>query len=213
MLDHTLIVGTTGSGKSYLEGMMIRRMLAGDGTTLVLVDPKRTELWEWADDPRTVAYSDTPQGHYDAIVRAYDQMNMRFGRMRRERAREYGGAPLCVFVDEAGALMNDRRHRRAYVEMLGNIAMMGRAARVFLVWATQVPTRQNVPNEVRDNFPNKVVLRLDVMGRARYVFGCEPEGGFAQLPRYGEGYVRTPDMLEGPRRMAVGDGMLGALGM
>lgn len=213
MLDHTLIVGTTGSGKSYLEGMMIRRMLAGHSARLVLVDPKRTELWEWAEEPDVVAYSDDPQGHYDAIVRAYDQMNLRFDRMRRDHVKVYDGLPLYVFIDEAGALMNDKRHRKSYVEMLGNIAMMGRSARVFLVWATQVPTRQNVPNEVRDNFTNKVVLRLDVMGRARYVFGCEPEGGFAQLPRYGQGYVRTPDMLDGPRRMDVGTGMLKALGM
>lgn len=213
MLQHTLIVGTTGSGKSYLECMMVRRLVADHSARLVLVDPKRTELWEFADGPDTIAYSDDPQGHYDAIVRAYDQMNMRFGKMKREHQREYDGLPLYVFIDEAGALMNDKRHRKAYTEMLGNIAMMGRSARVFIVWATQVPTRQNVPNEIRDNFPNKVVLRLDGMSRARYVFDCEPQGGFAQLPRYGQGYVRTPDMIEGPRRMDVGYGMLAALGM
>lgn len=211
MLQHTLVCGTTGSGKSYLENMMVEQMAKGHRARLVLIDPKRTELWQWAGSPDTIAYSDNPSSHYDAIIRAYDQMNLRFSSMRSKGQREYDGLPLYVFVDEAGALMNDHKHKKAYTEMLGNIAMMGRSARVFIVWCTQVPTRQNIPNEIRDNMPNKVCLRLDMQDRARFVFGNGYE--FGPLPRVGYGYVRTPDMLDGPRKMAVDGDMLRALGM
>lgn len=209
MLQHTLMVGTTGSGKSYLERMMIDRM--GDQAQLVLIDPKRTELWDYERRDNTLAYSDCPSGHYDAVIRAYNAMNERFEDMRRRRIREWDGLPLYVFVDEAGALMNDRKHRRAYTEMLGNVAMMGRSARVFIVWCTQVPTRQNIPNEIRDNMTNKICLRLDDMDRARFVMGSGHSYG--PLPRVGQAYVRTPDMIDGPRKMRVDDAMLEALGM
>lgn len=209
MLQHTLIVGTTGSGKSYLERMMIDRM-AGK-CRLILIDPKRTELWDYEQHEETLFYADCPTRHYDAIIRAYDQMNSRFEDMRKRHLREWDGLPLYVFIDEAGALMNDRRHRRAYVEMLGNVAMMGRSARVFIVWCTQVPTKQCIPNEISDNLPCKVCLRLDTPNRARFVFGFGHQYG--ELPRHGYGYVKTPDILGDPRKMEVGDEMLAALGM
>jgi S-DNA-T family DNA segregation ATPase FtsK/SpoIIIE len=203
MLQHTLIVGTTGSGKSYTEHLIIDRMVADRSAQLVLVDPKRMELVDYAECDLTSKYADNPSTIYEAIVHAYDTTMVRFDSMRRDRVKEWQYLPLYVFVDEMGALMNDPRHRKQYGTMLGDIAMMGRAARVFLVLCTQIPTRENLPNSIRDNMTNKVCLRLDDSSRARYVLGPGSSRWYEDLPRIGKAYVRTPDMIERPERIDV----------
>ena len=203
MLQHTLIVGTTGSGKSWLVNMIIEKLHGDDAARFIFIDPKRVELKKWKGGADCIAYAKDESGYRDAIVRAYDLMQLRFDKMEEEDVTEYQGPPVYVFVDEMGVLMNgSSRDRRMYGSLLGDIAMAGRAAKVFLVLCTQLPTRENLPNSIRDNMTNKVVLRLDDMGRARFVLG----GGSAigDLPRYGVGYVKTPDMMH-PRRMDVSE--------
>lgn len=211
MLQHTLIVGTTGAGKSYLENAMIDKMMERHDAQFVMLDPKRTELWDYApaDGVDVLKYADTPADFYDAIMYAHTMMMMRFDKMKSKHIKEWDGMPIYVVVDEMGALMNDRRHKKAYAELLGNIGMMGRAAKVFMILCTQVPTRQNVPNEIRDNMTNKVVLRLDDMSRARFVLGSGMSEYIGPLPRYGYGYVKTPDM-DRPEKLDT-DGIIKAL--
>lgn len=210
MLQHTLIVGTTGSGKSWLENKLIERLHEDKAAQFILIDPKRVELKRWKGGPDCLAYAKDESGYRDAIVRAYDHMQLRFDQMEESDLTEYDGDPIYVVVDEMGVLMNgSSRDRRMYGSMLGDIAMAGRAARVFLVLCTQLPTRENLPNSIRDNMTNKVVLRLDDMGRARFVLG----GGSAvgELPRYGAGYVKTPDMMHAQRMTT--DEIIKALGV
>ncbi|MDD6567005.1 MAG: FtsK/SpoIIIE domain-containing protein [Parafannyhessea umbonata] len=213
MLQHTLIVGTTGAGKSYTERLILDRLVADKLSTFVLVDPKRVELADYAEGmnkrSKCMAHAEDPSETYDAITSVYTQMMMRFDAMKRGKVREWEYGPLYLFVDEMGAIMNDHRHRKMYAEMIGNITMMGRAARVFCVLATQVPTRENIPNSIRDNMTNKVCLRLDNPSRARYVFG--PGFEFEQLPRVGKCYVQTPDILGAPKRVEVGDELMRVL--
>ena len=194
MLDTTLIVGTTGSGKSYAEHKILDRICSQKSGQFILIDPKLVELCDYMDSPLCDRYADATGSTYAAIMHAYDVMNTRLRSMRHDHVKEWRYLPLYVFVDEMGALMNDSAHRKQYGEVLGDVAMKGRAARVFLVLCTQLPTRENLPNSIRDNMTNKVVLRLDDMSRARYVFGPGSNRWVSDLPRYGKCFVRTPDM-------------------
>ena len=203
MLSHTLIVGTTGSGKSYTERLIIDRLVK-ERAQLALVDPKMVELVDYSGYDYTYGYSDNASDTHSLIVKVYAEMMMRFDSMKEKHVKEWDGKPLYLFVDEMGALMNDHRHRKEYGELLGDIGMMGRAARVFLVLCTQIPTRENIPNSIRDNMVNKVVLRLDDMARARFVLGTGTGQYLEDLPRIGKCYVKTPDMGR-PERADVSD--------
>lgn len=210
VLQHTLVVGTTGSGKSWLVNRIIEKLHESESARFILIDPKRVELKRWKTGADCIAYAKDESGYRDAILRAYDLMQLRFDKMEDEDEVEYQGDPVYVVVDEMGVLMNgSSRDRKLYGSLLGDIAMAGRAARVFLLLCTQIPTRENLPNSIRDNMTNKVVLRLDDMGRARFVLG----GGsaVADLPRYGAGYVKTPDMMH-PKRLTV-DEIIESLGV
>lgn len=204
MLQHTLIVGTTGAGKSYAERKIISDLLDGKKAQVILVDPKMMELIDFEGNPMCVMHAGNPSETHDAILRAYSEMKMRFDSMKQRKIREWDSLPLYLFVDEMGALMNDHRHRREYGEVIGDITMMGRAARVFCILCTQVPTRENLPNSIRDNMTNKVCMRLDDSSRARFVLGTGNGGCYEDLPRHGKCYVKTPDMLR-PERIDTDD--------
>ena len=78
-----------------------------------------------------------------------------------------------------------------------------------MIPCTQVPIRRKILNEIRDSMTNKVVLRLDDMSRARFVLGTGMSDYIGALPRYGFGYVKTPDM-DRPEKLDT-DGIIKAL--
>lgn len=204
MLQHTLIVGTTGSGKSYTEHLIIDKIISEKFGTLILVDPKKMELCDYDGAPSTLQYADNATDIHSALIHAYDLMMIRFSEMKKKHQKTCEEPPVYVFVDEMGALMNDHKHRKQYGEILGDITMMGRAARVFAVLCTQIPTRENLPNSIRDNMVNKVCLRLDDVSRAHFILGNGANDIYEQLPKIGYGYVKTPDMYQ-PEKISIDD--------
>jgi len=204
MLASTLIVGTTGSGKSYFLNQILTKQAEDHSAMWVLIDPKRVELHKWTKShPHNVLYyADSTGDFFAAVSCAYTQMMIRLDVMQQRGVKETDEAPIYVVVDEMALLMADSQHRKSYGEMLGKIAVIGRAAHVFVIACTQVPTRKNLPNELVDNITNSVVLRLRDMSRARYVFG--PGFDFSHLPKYGVGYIMTT-FDDQPRRMDTSD--------
>jgi len=66
----------------------------------------------------------------------------------------------------------------------------GRAAKVHVVLATQVPKANIIPTEIRENFAARLCLRTANSIQSRVIMeanGCE------DLPRYGQGYYVTPE--------------------
>ena len=66
----------------------------------------------------------------------------------------------------------------------------GRAARVHLIMATQVPKATIIPTEIRENFDSRICLRTANAVQSRVIMeecGCE------DLPRYGQGYFVNPE--------------------
>lgn len=209
MLQHTMIVGTTGAGKSHLEKRLVDSMVARGDSRLVLVDPKRVELGRYRGLECVESYARTERDIDDACTHAYDSMMMRFAAMDADGVEEYQGSPMYVIVDEMQFLTRSKALRNA-VERLSSIAFMGRSARVSLLLCTQLPTVKGIPGNLVDNMVNKVVLRLPNQSRSMYAFG--PGYHFDQLPRYGVGYVLTPDIMSGPRK-ATEDEIVGLLGL
>lgn len=206
MMQSTLIVGTTGSGKSYFLNQILSKQAEEKSAYWVLIDPKRVELHEWTETHKSqvLYYADNTSDFFAAVTCAYSQMMIRLDVMQQQRVKETDEPPIYVVVDEMALLMSDRKHAKAYGEMLGKIAVIGRAAHVFVIACTQVPTRKNLPNELVDNISNSIVLRLRDMSRARYVFGPGFADNIGHLAKYGEGYIMSTcdDM---PQRMSTDD--------
>lgn len=156
---HLLIAGATGSGKSCLVDGLLWTVTAWtpDEASLVLIDPKRTELVRWSDMPHCSKYASEPKEMISALRFAVSEMERRFAIMQRNRKREYPGKHLFVVVDELADLMTT--HKKDVFPLLQRLAQLGRAARVHLWACTQCPLREIIPTPLKCNFADRVALR------------------------------------------------------
>lgn len=186
---NTLIAGVIGSGKSYLENLIIKEVKNNPHAQLVLIDPKHVELIEHKTDTKTLFYADSEQDIYDALYNVFDLMEMRYSRMQAAGKKETEEPHIFVFVDEMAFLMQSKR-KKEYVHIFNQLTLLGRAAGIHLILCTQVSTQDVIPACIRDNMPNIVCLRQRDAGKYRYLLGNFP----GRLPMIGKAYVLTPDM-------------------
>ncbi len=197
---HTLIAGTTGSGKSYTEKLLID--LFPNTYSLILLDPKRVELRKYKDDPRCIRYAADIYSCLDALKEAERRMDRRYIEMEANNETLYSGSPIVVVVDEAAALMDcGGADKKDAIQAMYNIAFLGRAAKVYLVLCTQRATHDTVPRKISVNLENVICLRQKKPIDSRELVGLPDAYRF---PKYGQCYLSMPDMMR-PERMSVED--------
>lgn len=190
---HLLVAGATGSGKSVVINGIISTLLfrAPSQAQLVLIDPKRVELVRYKDLPHTVRYASEPADMVQALQQALAITDRRYQDMQKARVLKYTGPDLYVVIDELADLMTtDKRHVQPLIQRLCQI---GRAARVHVIAATQCPLAAVIPTPIKVNFDSRVALRTSCAQDSRNIIqqtGCE------LLPRYGQGFYRTPEGLD-----------------
>lgn len=155
----------------------------------ILIDPKRVELVPYADLPHTIMHAKgfDPKAWNAALTQAVNIMDARYAEMERKRQRLYTGSDIYVIIDEwANVYKNGGRDcYRAVMRLTSE----GRAARVHVIMATQVPKANIIPTEIRENMSARLCLRCNTKAESRVlmdVAGCE------NLPDYGFGYYITP---------------------
>lgn len=186
---HLLIAGASGSGKSTLINGIIANALRWSSASkqLILIDPKRVELNEWADIPHTIAHVTEPGEIVPTLEYALDIIEDRYRAMQRRRERTYNGADIYVVIDELADLMTTQR--KAVTPLIQRICQIGRAARVHLIAATQCPLAKVIPTEIKVNFTAVCGLHTATRAHSRNIIdrpGCE------LLPLYGECIYSTP---------------------
>lgn len=197
---HTLLAGCTGSGKSFTEKLMLD--LLPITYQLILLDPKRVELRKYKDDPRCIRYANDVFSCLDALKEAERHMNRRYIEMEANDETIYSGAPICVVVDEAAALMDcGGADKKDAIQAMYNIAFLGRAAKVYLVLCTQRATHDTIPRKISVNLENVICLRQKKPIDSRELVGLPDAYRF---PKYGQCYLSMPDMMR-PERMNVED--------
>ena len=199
--SHLLIAGCQGSGKSVLINGLINTLLYRlpfdkaycenqDGAQLILIDPKRVELAAYAKLPHTLAHAAgfNPEAWVSALQKAVGIMDNRYIYMERAGLKKYDKGDLYVIIDEWAAVYKNGG-RDAY-KLVMRLVSEGRAARVHVIMATQVPKANIIPTEIRENFDARFCLRTANAIQSRVIMendGCE------SLPRYGQGFYVTPE--------------------
>lgn len=196
---NTLIAGVIGSGKSYLENLIINSVKGRSDVQMVLIDPKHVELYDYKMESNCLWYADEEEAIYDTLCKVYDLMNNRYSAMQAAHVKDSEDPDVIVFVDEMAFLMQSS-YRKEYVRMMNQITLLGRAARIHLILCSQVSTQDVIPACIRDNMTNIVCLRQRDAGKYRYLLGSAP----GRLPMYGYGYVLTPDMTR-PEKVKAED--------
>lgn len=177
---HSLVAGMTGAGKSTT----LRALLAGASyepdVAIVGIDPKRgTEFAGWR--PRATAIARTPEESADVLEAVVALMLERYDRLAGEQVTEWTVTPespaLLVAVDELAELLDcgDKTLEDRCGRALRSLLRMGRAAGVSVAAATQRPSSESIPTDIRDSFGFRVGHALMSIEATKMVFGAAAE--------------------------------------
>lgn len=187
---HLLIAGATGSGKSVVINALLYTALYNSPAQmqLILIDPKRVELVDYARLPHTLRYASEPGDMIAALQEAMDITERRYKEMQKNHEKKYTGAALYVVIDELADLMTTAK--KQVQPLLQRLAQVGRAANVHIIAATQCPLATVIPTAIKVNFDARVALRTRSAQDSRNILGVT---GCECLPRYGQGYYMRPE--------------------
>ena len=173
---HLLIGGTTGSGKSVLLKWLIYRLVmqnATDTLRLILLDPKRFELREFAQVPH-LAHPITSAPLDVARVLSW------VGSELERRAETGRNRPrLVVAIEEVADLSASNRDM---IGLIARIAQIGRALGIHLVASTQQPGAKSLGDSLV-NFPARCLGRVASSTLAYGAAGRKQTGADALLGR------------------------------
>lgn len=182
---HTLIAGTTGSGKSVLLNSIIWSYLSYPDYN-VFIDLKRVELVRYKNHPRTLAYVNRPEQVIPALDSLIQRMENRYDEMEREGTVLSDRPRVNVIIDELADLLTYKGVEERIVKLM----RLGRASRIHLLMATQSPNRKVLTATIQQNVTCAIALRCKSAIESRQVIGV---GGAENLPRYGKGLLSDAD--------------------
>ena len=196
---HTLIAGTTGSGKSVLLNGIIRELMETyipEQKKLILIDPKRVELSQYKNTEFCTAYTSDYQTAITYLDNSIALIEDRYKAMERAGTKQTTQYHLYIIIDELADLMISPAAREIKLKMQ-KILQIGRAAGVHIIAATQAPNRKIIPAELVLNFTNRIALRCLSSIESRQIINIS---GAETLPKHGKGLYLSPD---GVKRVTI----------
>lgn len=174
-MPHTLVAGTTGSGKSVaLAAIAVALILHNtpDEVRLVMLDPKMVEFSRFEGLPHLMGPVETDVERIIGVLRwCTREMEDRYRKLEEASARniiiyndkmekEKGDKLpyIVILIDEVGDLMmsnpEDTEHN------LTRLAQMARAVGLHLIVATQRPSVDVLTGLIKANFPGRIAFSV-----------------------------------------------------
>ncbi|HML73192.1 MAG TPA: FtsK/SpoIIIE domain-containing protein [Anaerohalosphaeraceae bacterium] len=185
---HTLVAGSTGSGKSILMQNILLSIACTnrpDQARIVLIDPKLGVDY--------FAFSDLPHIDHGGIIESQDaaqevlaslvnEMDRRYAILKQNRVANVFDLNkkstaterlpvLWVIHDEFAEWMLTEHYRDNVSDIVARLGVKARAAGIFLVFAAQRPDVNVMPIQLRANLGNRLVLRVDSEGTSDIALG------------------------------------------
>jgi DNA segregation ATPase FtsK/SpoIIIE, S-DNA-T family len=198
LMPHTIVAGTTGSGKSGCINAILCSVLmhaSPNEVRMVLVDPKRVELNHYERLPHLLTPVVTnPRLAANVLGNLIGEMESRYGVMGEARARNLvelnrarkraGESPLphilCV-IDELADLM---MVAPAEVEdSIIRLAQKSRAVGIHLLLATQRPSTDVITGTIKVNIPARIAFSVASQVDSRVILD---QGGAESLLGQGD---------------------------
>jgi S-DNA-T family DNA segregation ATPase FtsK/SpoIIIE len=184
---HTLIAGSTGSGKSVLMQNIILAVAATNTprqAKIVLIDPKQgVDYFQFEGLPHLqsglIDQQEQPSASLEALVAEMDQ---RYKRMRSARVPNLAAynqkvpegeklPVLWLIHDEFAEWMLVDEYKEQVTAIVGRLGVKARAAGIYLVFAAQRPDANVMPMQLRANLGNRLILKVDSEGTSEIALG------------------------------------------
>lgn len=199
---HILVGGTTGSGKSEALNVLLYGLVSAysaDELRLLLVDPKGTELQDFARTPHLlgeIGWGDAEA--LELLKHAVIEMQARYEKMREEKTRtisEFNSKVSAdkrmpwwlVVLDEYADLTSEPAMKKEIEFELKRLAQKARAAGIHVVIATQKPSVEVISTVLRSNLPAQLALRVKSATESRVIMD---ESGAEMLNGKGDSYLK-----------------------
>jgi len=184
---HTLIAGSTGSGKSVL----MQNILLGVAATntpeqarIVLIDPKQgVDYLQFENLPHLKGgIIDQQQHASDELEALVAEMDARYTKLREARVTNLTAFNLKVseseripviwlIHDEFAEWMMVDEYKEHVSAIVGRLGAKARAAGIYLVFAAQRPDANVMPMQLRANLGNRLILKVDSEGTSEIALG------------------------------------------
>ena len=165
-----LLVGITGSGKSYaLMGLIAQLQNWSTCPVVYYADPKGSDIAVLGGSLAPERTADDIDGIIDLLGAFYGEMLVRKAEMKDRLSDRLGvdftewQLPTYIFImDEYAAfqasISRDKKRREEVEEILRNVILMGRQLGFFAWICMQKSDSSDIPTAIRDNLPLKVCL-------------------------------------------------------
>ncbi|MCI1244899.1 MAG: hypothetical protein LKG11_03025 [Bacilli bacterium] len=206
---HMLVAGSTGSGKSiFMHGVIMSLIMRNrpEDLKLVLVDPKRVEMSNYADIPHLLCpiIKESAQAKVclDKLIKEMDRRYALFEWSRTRDIRQFNRdfAPthalsklpfIIVVVDEFADLVDTCKD---VSESVVRLAQKARAAGIHLIISTQRPSVDVITGVIKANLACRVALRVSQANDSMTILG---QGGAEDLAGYGDMLVDCETAFRG----------------
>lgn len=188
--DTVLIAGARGTGKSVIIHGMIYTALykSPEQIGFVLIDPKIVELARYERLPHVMQYADSVPKAIQALQKTVDFMYSRYSYMKRNGQTQSTEKPIYVIIDEYADLK--LKGGKAAEDLIIELALLGRAANIHLVVATQRPTRDVINGAIKVNMESRVALHCPEPQDSKNIIG---KAGAEKLPKYGQCIIKNTE--------------------
>lgn len=178
---HVLIAGTTGSGKSCMMNSIISSLMlknTKDTAAFCLIDPKRVEFFDYKDSDMLYGGEiiNTTKKALLALSALCEEMEERYRLLEWNKKRNYQEfnnracmKDIYICIDELSFLMLESK--KECEEYISKIGMLGRAAGLHLILATQQPTRKIITGTIQANMPTVIGLATRNAIDSRMIIG------------------------------------------
>ncbi len=161
---NVLIGGEPGAGKSVLLSILVATAALDPEVKLTLMDGKLVELAAWRGCADRCVGPEASEA-IEVLGELRKEMNHRYERLlelkKRKVERGDGLSFHVVVVDELAFYLgtSDRKMKTEMTELLRDLVARGRAAGIIVLAATQKPSADVIPTQIRDLFSFKVAMR------------------------------------------------------
>ncbi|MDU0364267.1 FtsK/SpoIIIE domain-containing protein [Rhizobium sp. 25PS6] len=184
---HTLIAGSTGSGKSVLMQSIILGIAATNDpkhAKIVLIDPKQgVDYFAFDALPHLeggiIDRQETAVDQLEHMVLEMDRRYRLFKEARVPNITAYNAKAkpedvlptYWIIHDEFAEWMLTDDYRSAVTSTVGRLGVKARAAGIHLIFAAQRPDANVMPMQLRSQLGNRLILRVDSEGTSEIALG------------------------------------------
>lgn len=184
---HTLIAGSTGSGKSVLMQNIILGVAATNSPAearIVLIDPKQGVDYFQLDglphlEGGIIDDQEEALGRLQSLVGEMDSRYAKFKEARANNLTSYNRKvgegqrlpAIWIIHDEFAEWMMVEDYKDGVTALVGRLGVKARAAGLYLVFAAQRPEANVMPMQLRANLGNRLILRVDSEGTSEIALG------------------------------------------